>query len=95
MPVPTTAIYSRTDGIVRWHTCIDEVGPEHENVEVRGSHSGLGHNPTVLAVIGDRLAQPKVGGGRSSPRRGRRPVTRALRAGARAPPRRAWRGLRP
>jgi pimeloyl-ACP methyl ester carboxylesterase len=59
VPVPTTAIYSRTDGIVRWHTCIDAVSPRHENVEVRGSHSGLGHNPTVLAVIADRLAQPE------------------------------------
>ena len=59
VPVPTTAIYSRTDGIVRWHTCIDTVSPRHENVEVRGSHSGLGHNPTVLAVIADRLAQPE------------------------------------
>ncbi|HTN81407.1 MAG TPA: alpha/beta hydrolase [Acidimicrobiales bacterium] len=57
--VPTTAIYSRTDGIVRWHTCIDRVSPRHENVEVHGSHSGLGHNPTVLAVIADRLAQPE------------------------------------
>ena len=45
VPVPTTAIYSRTDGIVRWHTCIDTVAPEHENVEVRGSHSGLGAQP--------------------------------------------------
>jgi pimeloyl-ACP methyl ester carboxylesterase len=58
MPVPTTAVYSRTDGVVRWHTCIDTVGPMHENIEVRGSHSGLGFNPSVLYALADRLAQP-------------------------------------
>jgi pimeloyl-ACP methyl ester carboxylesterase len=57
VPVPTTAVYTRTDGIVRWHTCIDTVGGRHENVEVYGSHCGLGHNSTVLYVVADRLAQ--------------------------------------
>jgi pimeloyl-ACP methyl ester carboxylesterase len=57
LPVPSTAIYSRTDGVVRWHTCIDAVDATHENVEVRGSHSGLGFNPAVLFVIADRLGQ--------------------------------------
>ena len=28
-----------------------------ENVEVYGSHCGLGHNPAVLHVLADRLAQ--------------------------------------
>lgn len=58
LPVPSTAVYSRTDGIVRWHTCIDTVGELCENVEVRGSHIGLGHNPAALFVVADRLAQP-------------------------------------
>jgi len=57
LPVPSTAIYTRTDGVVRWHTCIDAAAPGHENVEVYGSHSGLGFNPFVLYVINDRLAQ--------------------------------------
>jgi hypothetical protein len=30
-----------------------------ENVRVRGSHCGLGHNSMALFVIGDRLAQPE------------------------------------
>ena len=30
-----------------------------ENIEVRGSHSGLGWNPAVLVAIADRLAQPE------------------------------------
>ncbi len=57
-PVPTTAIYSRTDGIVHWRTCRDERGPERENIEVYGSHCGLGVNPAVAIVVADRLAQP-------------------------------------
>jgi pimeloyl-ACP methyl ester carboxylesterase len=57
LPVPSTAIYTRTDGVARWHTCIDAVSEMHENVEVHGSHTGLGFNPLVLYVIGNRLAQ--------------------------------------
>lgn len=58
LPVPSTAIYSRTDGVVAWHSCIDEEAPEAENVHVPGSHVGLLHNPAALYVIADRLAQP-------------------------------------
>ena len=59
LTVPSTAIYSRSDGIVRWHMCIDQVSEKHENIEVRGSHSGLGFNPAVLYAISDRLNQPE------------------------------------
>lgn len=60
VPVPTTAIYTKGDGIVPWRSCIDDEGsrPIAENVRVVGSHCGLGHNPRALAVIADRLAQP-------------------------------------
>lgn len=58
LEVPATSIYSRTDSIVRWHLCIDRVSPIAENIEVRGSHTGLVVNPAVLYAIGDRLAQP-------------------------------------
>lgn len=57
LPVPSSAIYSRSDGVVRWHTCINEKCDQHENIEVRGSHTGLGWNPAVLYAISDRLAQ--------------------------------------
>jgi len=56
--VPVTSIYSRTDAIVPWPAAQVEDRPLRENVEVRGSHLGLGHNPTVLLVVADRLAQP-------------------------------------
>jgi pimeloyl-ACP methyl ester carboxylesterase len=58
LEVPVTAIYSRSDGIVRWHACVQSAGPQRENIEVLGSHSGLGYNPAALFAIADRLAQP-------------------------------------
>jgi pimeloyl-ACP methyl ester carboxylesterase len=59
IPVPSTAIYSRSDGVVRWHACIDVESEGCENVEVRGSHSGLGWNPAAVYAITNRLAQPE------------------------------------
>lgn len=57
--VPVTNIFSRTDGVAPWRSCMDEPGPLRENIEVVGSHCGFGHNPAVLRVIADRLAQPE------------------------------------
>lgn len=58
LPVPATAVYTRTDGVVRWWQCLESIGHERENIEVRGSHSGLGFNPAVIFAISDRLALP-------------------------------------
>jgi pimeloyl-ACP methyl ester carboxylesterase len=58
-PVPATAIFSRSDGIVAWQGCLEREGPQTENIEVEGSHCGLGHNPAVLYAIADRLTQPE------------------------------------
>ena len=55
--IPTTSVYSRTDAIVSYRASLLPVRPLHENVEVRGSHLGLGHNPAVAIVVADRLAQ--------------------------------------
>jgi pimeloyl-ACP methyl ester carboxylesterase len=57
-PVPTTSIYSRSDGIVAWRCSINAPGPLVENIEVPASHVGMGMNPLALYAIGDRLAQP-------------------------------------
>ena len=57
-PVPTTSIYSRTDGIVAWRCSINPPGPLTENIEVHASHIGMGANPLALYAIADRLAQP-------------------------------------
>jgi hypothetical protein len=57
--VPSTAIYTRSDGIVAWQGCREQESATTENIEVEGSHSGLGHNPAVLYAIADRLALPE------------------------------------
>lgn len=55
-PVPTTAIYSKEDGIVPWELCMEEEETYYrQNIQVRGSHLGLGINPSVLKIITDRL----------------------------------------
>ncbi len=55
--VPTTAIYTREDGVVAWQNCLEADGAETENIQVHGSHCGLGVNPSVLYAVADRLAQ--------------------------------------
>jgi pimeloyl-ACP methyl ester carboxylesterase len=55
--VPATSVYSRSDGIAPWRACRLHPGKSRQNVEVRGSHLGLAHNPMVLLLIADRLAQ--------------------------------------
>jgi pimeloyl-ACP methyl ester carboxylesterase len=57
LPVPSTAIYSRTDAIAPWHACQETAGPFSESIEVESSHLGMGHHPVVLLTIADRLAQ--------------------------------------
>ena len=58
LPVPTTSIYSRTDGIVNWHTSLLRPSKTAENIEVYfASHIGLGVNPAALWAVADRLAQ--------------------------------------
>ena len=58
-PMPTTSIYSCSDGVVDWQACRhDEASHQVQDVEIEGSHIGMGWNPAVLGVIADRLAQP-------------------------------------
>ncbi len=57
MPVPSTVIYSRSDGILDWRCCLQADGPASENIAVHGSHLGMIHNPAVMHVLADRLAQ--------------------------------------
>ena len=58
-PVPTTAIFSRTDGVCAWQGCMEKPAAFSENIEVFGSHCGLGHHPAVVYAVADRLAQPE------------------------------------
>ena len=58
-PVPSTAIFTRTDGVCAWQNCREVESPIAENIEVEGSHCGLGHNPAAVFAVADRLAQPE------------------------------------
>jgi hypothetical protein len=58
-PVPTTSIWSRTDGVVSWKCSVEPTGAQTENIAVCASHMGLGTHPAVLYAIADRLAQPE------------------------------------
>jgi len=58
-PVPTTSIYSRTDGIVAWQCSVERATDNTESIEVIGSHCGLGVNASVWYAVADRLAQPE------------------------------------
>lgn len=56
-PVPTTAIFSRTDGICAWQGCREKDSPIAESIEVESSHIGMGFHPAVVFAVADRLAQ--------------------------------------
>ena len=58
-PLRTTSIYSRSDGVVAWQTCRhDKRSSLVHEIEVDGSHIGMGWNRDVLAAVADRLHQP-------------------------------------
>jgi pimeloyl-ACP methyl ester carboxylesterase len=46
------SIYSRTDGVVKWRSCLD---PAAEHVEVRSSHVGMAVNPEVYRAVAATL----------------------------------------
>jgi pimeloyl-ACP methyl ester carboxylesterase len=61
-PVPTTSIFTKTDGIVHWRGSVQHADKASgkqptENIQVHASHCGLGVNPSVMVAIADRLAQ--------------------------------------
>ena len=56
--VPSTSIYTKTDGIVAWRTCIEPPATNTDNIEVYASHCGLGVNASVYYALADRLCLP-------------------------------------
>jgi pimeloyl-ACP methyl ester carboxylesterase len=48
------SIYTKSDGIVDWQSCLDPNGGT--NIEVRGTHIGLAFNPEVYRNVADLLA---------------------------------------
>ena len=61
--VPTTSIFSRSDGVVDWQACLhDGSQARTEDIEVDSSHFGLGWNPQVLSIIAERLGTRRKSG---------------------------------
>lgn len=61
-PMPTSSIFSRSDGVVAWKASVQRPCPRNphtENIEVVASHVGLGLNPSTWWALADRLAQPE------------------------------------
>ncbi len=55
------AVYSRSDGVADWSSCIED-DPTH-NTEVHCTHVGMIFHPEVYRAIAYRLAQPLTGDG--------------------------------
>lgn len=58
-PLPVTALFTRSDGVVAWESCRESEGAMRENIEVRGAHGTMVRNLAAWHIIADRLAQPE------------------------------------
>jgi pimeloyl-ACP methyl ester carboxylesterase len=56
--VPITAIWSKHDGVVSHHACIDNFSPNVRHVEVTTTHLGMGIDPDVWHAVVDSLNAP-------------------------------------
>ncbi len=54
--IEAVSVFSRSDGIVDWHACLD---PHARNVEVRSSHCGMSVHPAVFRVLEELFARTK------------------------------------
>ncbi len=56
--VPITCIYTKTDGLLPWKHCMEAetFRDDIKNIEVYGSHSGLGANVSVLMITANALS---------------------------------------
>jgi pimeloyl-ACP methyl ester carboxylesterase len=50
-PIPTTAIYSKSDGIVPWQACMEVPTATHNNIEVNSAHLGFCINTQVFTTL--------------------------------------------
>jgi pimeloyl-ACP methyl ester carboxylesterase len=58
--VPTTSIYTRSDDVVNFRSCLR---PDIPSISVWGSHNGLLVNPEVYRLLGRLLARPRGAAG--------------------------------
>lgn len=46
------SVYSKSDGVVRWQSCLD---PHAEHLEIRASHIGMGMHPAAWRAVAGEL----------------------------------------
>jgi len=63
LPMSSTAIYTRDDGVVPWESCCSEE-PLGASFEMQGTHTTLWRNPEVLRLVARRLRPANGDGGR-------------------------------
>lgn len=57
LPVPATAIWSPTDGLVNGHACYMPLEPGLRTMMIEGSHVGVQIRPRVLRAVAEILAE--------------------------------------
>jgi len=55
--VPVTALYSKSDGIVDWRSCLQDESEHCVNLEVAAAHSAMGSHPQAQVAIAHALAR--------------------------------------
>lgn len=60
--IPITCVYTKTDGLIPWKNCMEAETYRNDikNIEVFGSHCGLGANATVLLTVANALNENLV-----------------------------------
>lgn len=58
-PVPSTSVYSKSDGIIAWQHSLQIETPIAENIEINVGHFGMAVSPIVMKILANRLAQPE------------------------------------
>jgi hypothetical protein len=57
--VPTTALFTKLDGMISWQCCLETPGALAENIELLGAyHTTAATHPMALRIIAERLALP-------------------------------------
>ncbi len=56
LPVPATAVFTRTDGLVAWESCRGD-DANCLSLEVEGKHVTICRNPAALRIVARRLAE--------------------------------------
>jgi len=58
LPIQTTCLYSKKDGIVPWMLCKESIEDNlHQNLEIKSSHTGMVYNIQAIKIIVDKLAK--------------------------------------